>query len=61
MREWWARLRSALRFWWRTHRKVDPFVPGHSALERMRALDQELRWVEDASEAELTVRVRVEQ
>jgi hypothetical protein len=60
VREFLQRLLGDLRFWWRTRKSVDAFTPGRSKLERMRALDRELTWVEDNSEAELMVRVRVE-
>jgi hypothetical protein len=60
MTDWLRRLIADLRFWWRTRQRVNAYQPGHSALERMRALDRELTWVEDNSDAELIVRLRIE-
>jgi hypothetical protein len=65
---------AALRFWWRTSRRIDGATPGHSVPDRMRHLDHTLRLVksertteerltelEDYANAPLIVRVRVEQ
>ncbi len=60
MREWLRRLGGALRSWWRRHRPINPWQPGHSKIERLKALNDEMRWVEDRSDAELIVRLRVE-
>lgn len=37
-----GRWQSAFRSWWRRSRRVNAFQPGHSKLERMRALDDEM-------------------
>lgn len=72
MREWLRRIGGYLRYWFRTHRKVNPWTPGHGKLERFRALNRDfptweqtdtyrrLRQLEDTSGADLVVRVRVE-
>ena len=62
MPEWGRRLLSALASWWRRRRAVNPWTPGHSTLERMRALQREMVWVEDDptdDEPDLVVQVRV--
>lgn len=55
MREWMPPLvryylgywRNALRSWWRRQRPVNPLRPGHSKLERLRALDDEMVFRKD--------------
>ena len=59
--------------WWRRRQRVDPWRPGHSVAERLQALNDEMKWVEDdeataatlqaiedRSKAELIVRIRIE-